>query len=109
MKIRAILPILLLALVLLCSGCATAILRVPIGACPSGREDIPRLYPATFCDLGFIVYYPFASGDFPSDLPKRILVPCGGIVDLPSSVVFDTLFLPWDCYRWSQGMDWSDM
>jgi uncharacterized protein YceK len=109
MKTKTSHHVLFLALVLFCSGCATAIIRVPIAACPSGLEEVPRIYPATTMDLGMIALYPFSDGDLPGDLPRRILVPCGGIVDLPLSIAFDTLFLPWDCYRWSQGKDWSDI
>lgn len=98
-----------LALAALCSGCATAVVRVPIAACPSGREELPQIYPASYLDLDAVFYAPFTIDDFPRDVPRRLGFFCGGLVDLPFSLILDTLFLPTDSWRWYQGRGWDDI
>lgn len=80
-------------------GCATAIVRLQWSPCPSAFEGLPPVYPASCWDTDFILAsLDPTMGGFPLDLHWRLLTFCGGAVDLPVSLVLDTLLLPWDLY-----------
>lgn len=90
-------PLALLALAVCSTSCATAFVR----------SDPPdTVYPATQLDAGLILQsgiqgnpvLPSPRGERNS-LPGRIVMTLGGLVDLPFSLVTDTLLFPFDLYR----------
>lgn len=73
-----------IAICLLLSGCGAFISRSGILALGGGRyEPRPALYPATQFDVKCI--------------PSQFFLPC--LIDLPFSLVTDTLLLPVDIYQ----------
>ena len=61
-------------------------------------DKMPRYYPATYLDADTI------SGAFSSSPPsisvgERVIFCVGGVIDLPISIVTDTLLLPYDACR----------
>lgn len=94
---RTLKALALLALAICINSCATAFVR----------SDPPdSVYPATEFDLvaigkgGVKGDPPFAAAPGErSSVPARIIITLGGLIDLPYSLVFDTLFLPFDVYR----------
>jgi uncharacterized protein YceK len=86
--------ILMLAMVPLLTGCGTFLARTP------WRDEgiLPRYYPATAVS-GYCVAMPFMSEDRThKPWPQRTLVGMMGIVDLPISLVTDTICLPYDAF-----------
>ena len=86
---------------LTCGGCATAFLR------SDGPADSRQVYPATKFD-GQIFWSAAVKGEplYVSVDPNerngaltRVAHGIGAIVDLPFSIVFDTMFLPLDLSR----------
>ena len=83
----------LATILLLQSGCATAMVR-------SGSERKPSpLYPATISDVAYAIL-PFVdlnmSGSSTETDPIRYLLLPGALIDLPISLCTDTLLLPYD-------------
>lgn len=77
-----------LAASFLSPGCATLCRKGLVTA----HDDMPAVYPATLLDL----YFMFRSvTDVPQE-PVAIIGPVFGLVDLPFSLAFDTVLLPWD-------------
>lgn len=82
-----------LALMVLVAGCGTVIGRTGIGDMAYG-EKIPRYYPATYVD-GCLIS---ESSPNASD-GARAFWCVGGIIDMPISLAFDTLLLPYDASK----------
>jgi uncharacterized protein YceK len=85
--------IVLLVLVPFVNGCASAMSR----AYRQESHDIPRYYPGVWLD-GMTISTPFRH-DENSGVPVRVGFACLALVDLPFSVVFDTILLPVD--KWA--------
>lgn len=84
----------ILVLVPFLSGCGTFIAR------SQWRDEgiMPRYYPATAFS-GYCVAMPFLSEERThKPLPKRALIGVVGVVDLPVSLVTDTICLPYDAF-----------
>ena len=89
--------IMLIQTMVMCSGCATYVVR----SCPA---DAPKgVYPATRSDVtGAVHYWQNRMSLFWSDAPskpnlaEKVLFAIFAIVDLPISVVTDTVMLPGD-------------
>ena len=88
---------------LLASGCATSYVRDTTH--PQGRQIGPAFYPATDADVEFIWWAlkgaelqidPVLHGKFWVLTPFCVV---GALVDLPFSLLLDTLFLPADIAR----------
>ena len=78
------------------SGCGTFMART------QWREmgGLPRYYPATAVS-GYCVAMPFLSAERSSkSWQKRTLISVGGVVDLPISLVTDTIALPYDAFSY---------
>ncbi|MHA1574727.1 MAG: YceK/YidQ family lipoprotein [Alphaproteobacteria bacterium] len=96
MKNITIIFILILTLISM-SGCATSMAR---------SEEIGQrgIYPATFINCGMICLFCISGGPFLMEEINNVWVSpifiLGNTVDLPISIVSDTLFLPLDicCY-----------
>lgn len=84
MQASFIKKILLLAVILLSGGCGTYLSRTK--GLRSG--DVSRVYPATTLDV--------------SAMPSRFFLPA--IIDLPFSLIIDTLMLPVDIYKMNSGV-----
>ena len=83
------------------SGCGTLVARVGF---PDGSSDIPQYYPATVVDAQ-LIFSPFyllivePSEIYEDDLttlPRALLACLVGVVDLPISLVSDTICIPLD-------------
>jgi uncharacterized protein YceK len=96
---RLIHSVILLAVALSCTGCATAFVR------SDSTVDPRTVYPATVFDAE-VVWHGGIRGEPPmatmdnkkTPMPFRMLCVMGGIVDLPISFVLDTILLPYDIY-----------
>ena len=78
----------------------------------SPAPDIGPVYPATAVDglwiyqTGILGEPPLATGEGEKMNPMRRLVyPVGGLIDLPISIVTDTVLLPYDLYKLSKTND----
>ena len=92
---------LIVAMSLLLSGCGTLAVRAGF---PDEPSDMPQYYPATVVDAQ-LVFSPFyllivepteIYEDDLTTLPRALLACLVGVVDLPISLVSDTIYLPWD-------------
>ena len=81
-------------------GCATATTRL------ENNSRDTKIYPATYSD-GEVIYQVFTPKgihfmmDEYFDGWSRIPILLFSTIDLPISITSDTLFLPWDVYRWN--------
>lgn len=84
------------------SSCSTAFVR------GGGDDGFERFYPATTFNAG-LVWEASIKGNLPiamaedeekAPIVSRLMFLVGGVVDLPFSVAFDTLLLPWDIARY---------
>ena len=80
----------------MCSGCATYVARSDGGAFFLYGETLPKCYPATYYD-GSLIGESFTTKD-PS-YAGRFFICIGSVVDLPISLVTDTLILPYDACK----------
>ena len=104
---KLILIIAVAAVSLPLTGCATYILRV---GCWDDHWDpdskvMSIVYQATVADGAFIAFALFVPSDnrlLSVPLPLKPVVVLAGLIDLPFSIVSDTIFLPVDLYsaRW---------
>lgn len=82
----------------LCSGCGTIIGRSGVRNVVY-QEKIPDCYPATYCD-GVLIGQSFTTNKNPNaSVGMRCIVCVGSVVDLPVSIVFDTILLPFDASK----------
>ena len=99
MKKITIIFILVLTLVSM-SGCATSIVLL------EGRTNYPKIYPSTLFNCNSIYFLSnweleaLINASF-IDVGFCPLLIVGNTIDLPISIVSDTLFLPLDVYRWN--------
>jgi len=97
---KIILNILIAVLLVNLSGCATSETRFD-----DYDSQLTGIYPATVMNGAFIATcftedgVPFMTGSINGFLIFPILL--GNTIDLPISITSDTLFLPWDIYRWN--------
>ncbi len=89
---------------MVCSGCATALVR------SDGGTDEFAVYPATQVDAVFTKEVvisggsPFGStGDYQIKPLSRVVYGIGVLIDLPMSIFTDSLLLPFDVLSWSKG------
>lgn len=80
---------LVLSFILILQGCATAVSLKP----RLNGADYP-LYPATVIDAGFMIES--AKGNSKIFPKPNYLVTVAACIDLPFSLIFDTVFLPYD-------------
>ncbi|MDX1680920.1 MAG: YceK/YidQ family lipoprotein [Akkermansiaceae bacterium] len=88
----------LFALCLLLGGCATSFVRSDI------NSSSTELYPATRFNAEAIVetgmkgepLFVMEDPDYREPTSTRVLTTVVSLIDLPFSLVTDTLFLPWD-------------
>jgi uncharacterized protein YceK len=98
-KFKTIIIGLLLAVSIISSGCASLIQISGMGDMSeeeAKKYPVPVLYGATMIDLAFLSC-PFISGGGESGMIARIMCPVMfplGLIDLPISLVTDTLLLP---------------
>ncbi|OVE73554.1 hypothetical protein BVX94_03580 [bacterium B17] len=87
-----------LFLILMCSGCASIVVRnddpwdEPTGVYPATRADIVGAYRYCKGDLRL-----FWSNSSPNLIEKTLWCTFS-VIDLPFSLVTDTLFFPWDLF-----------
>jgi uncharacterized protein YceK len=85
------------------TGCGTFVARSGMLAAIGGP---PRYYPATCLDATILVDLVVpekTSGGFPVRLGRS----CLGLLDMPISLVTDTLWLPFDIWAYEPSVFWS--
>ncbi len=98
-RLRAFLKtthILAFVCLVICSGCGTIIGRSGVGDMAYDVK-IPRYYPATFVDSRLI-----AESSPNTSAGARAFWCVGGVIDLPISLVLDTLLFPYDACKSSK-------
>lgn len=91
-------PLALVALAACTNSCATALVR--------SNDSPPSIYPATQLDAEAIwesgvlggPIFPMPHGER-NNIPGRIMITLGGLIDLPISLAIDTVLLPFDLYH----------
>jgi uncharacterized protein YceK len=95
-------------------GCATIMSREYPSLRLTPGAALPPCYPATVTDLYFIFagFSFLLSGEGTSDTPSSavslLMIP-GGVLDLPLSLVSDTILFPLDFKRRPPKKDWSQV
>ena len=84
-----------------CAGCGTYVARSKNGKFFTYGEILPRCYPATYVD-GALIGGSFTTQDPDISGAARCASFIGGVVDMPISVVTDTLGLPYDLSKSSE-------
>jgi uncharacterized protein YceK len=85
----------------LISGCGTYIGRSKQGRFFTYDEKVPRCYPATYVD-GALIGESFEKKNRDISVGGRCAACLGGVIDLPLSLVIDTLVLPYDLCKSSE-------
>ena len=88
--------LILVSVLLCCSGCGTFFVRSEGGGFFTQNEKLPRCYPATYIDGSFIGES-FTHHKVP--IGERCIGCVGAVIDLPVSLVTDTLILPYDACK----------
>ena len=90
-----------LIILLLClpffTGCGTLCARTPWR---NEISDIPRFYPATYFDGCLLIAPCNPNNEAWGSFPRRLGIWCIGLVDLPFSLVTDTLCFPLDIWAY---------
>ena len=89
--------LIILILTPLLNGCGTFVART---GWRNEASDIPRFYPASYVSGALLVGPCMPSNDGWGSVPRRLGVMCIGLVDLPFSLVTDTVFLPLDIWAY---------
>jgi uncharacterized protein YceK len=84
--------IIFLSLICICGGCATYLTRISAG---ERAKEVPPVYPATYLD-GTLMSAPFQKKVLGGSAVRSAGICVLGVVDLPVSLAFDTLLLPYD-------------
>jgi uncharacterized protein YceK len=93
--------ILIVIVAISCSGCGTFIGRSGVRDIVY-QEKIPEYYPATYCD-GVLIGQSFTTEkNHSASVGTRCIVCVGSVIDLPISIVLDTLLLPLDASNSSE-------
>ncbi|MFA6172798.1 MAG: YceK/YidQ family lipoprotein [Kiritimatiellales bacterium] len=78
----------------LLTGCGTFFMRT---GWRNELSDVPRFYPASYMD-GVLLIAPCNPNFAEKSMPSRLGMTCIGLVDLPISIVTDTLCIPLDIW-----------
>ena len=90
-----------LLLILMCTGCASIVVRnddpwdEPTGVYPATRADVVGAY--RYCKGDLQLFWPDAGPSRPN-LIEQLLWCTFTVIDLPFSLVTDTLCFPWDLF-----------